>query len=300
MGRKGLVTLSRPASDTTDKSAPKAIKIKRIGFKGGLEKLQTRRNDITVSDKTTIDNVRKVSKIGKINKKTPMVGGTRQKKVILQDPVLTVKTRDISEEEESSELVSDSENEDMERFCRRMCKKTIEAINDNLTSEELLKRKALKRFQKTREKFVDTITTDFRSKVKANIVAGKFILYQYVNDDLYESFTVQDLLLKPDDPSQPPSSSNRTGLRIISDKVDPFRVVHYTYRIDPKPNSKEHRIIEVTWAIVSKKQARLPPNKLPDKYNRKLKISASPVILKKSESNDDDGSESLNIRSDTI
>jgi len=278
MSRKGLITLSKTDKKTKrNKSTHPAKSGKskiRIGFTGGLEKLQNIRNDIAVSEKpkTTTIGTSKISKIGRSKKSVPTIGGTRQKEVILRDPVLTV---DVPSEidEESSELVSDSENEDMTRFCKRMCKKTIESISNSVLTDELQKQKELKKFQKIRDKFVEMVLTDFRSKVKANVGAGKFILYQYDNQALYESYLIHDLLHKLDDDSSPADPSNQTGLRIISEKINPFRVLHYVHRVDPKPSNKEHRILEVTWAIPSKKNTKLIPNRLPEKYNRRWKIT---------------------------
>lgn len=273
MKRKGLITLSRPFSEKSESDVPKR-KSKQIGFKGGLEKLQNRRNDIAVSEKGT-EKVKKNSQIGTSKKKTPMVGGVKSKQVILRDPTPVEQVESVAEEE-SSELISDSENEDMVKFCKRMCKKTIDAINENLTVEEINKKKELRKFQKVRDKFIQTLTSNFKEKVKANIKAGKFILHQYDTKEIYENYSVQDLLLKQDDPANPLSPDNQSGLLLISKLIDPFRAVHYTYREDAA-KTKEYRIIEVTWAVASKKNTKLPPNKLPEKYNKRWKIA--PVTL---------------------
>lgn len=263
MPRK-LNTLSVP-----DKT--KSKKTGKIGFKGGLKKLESRRNDIAVSEKKKT-LTRGISKIGRTKKSIP-VAGIKQKHVILSDPVLTKNEEESVIDEESSELATgDSENEDMTRFCKRMCKKTIESMIES-NSDEIIKNKELKKFQKTRDKFITFILTDFRAKVRANVKAGKFILYQYDTTSLYDQYNVQDLLHKLDDPSMP--DSNQTGLRLIADQISPFRLMHYTHRVEQKP-AKEHKVIEVTWASPSKKNTKLAPNKLPEKYNRRWKIS--PVL----------------------
>jgi hypothetical protein len=271
MPRK-LHTLSAPKS-ASDKSKPKS---KKIGFKGGLKKLQNIRNDIAVSEKKGL-LTKGVSKIGRTKKSIP-VTGVRQKKVILHDPVLT-KEEEQPEEEDSSELVTeDSENEDMTRFCKRMCKKSIESMSESANGEEIAKAKEMKKFQKIREKFISTILTDFRSKVKTNIKAGKFILYQYDTLALHEQYTISDLLNKLDDNTST-DDTNQTGLRIMADMISPFRLIHYVHRVEQKP-AKELRVIEVTWASPSKKSTKLAPNKLPEKYNKRWNITAHlPPIL---------------------
>jgi hypothetical protein len=265
-----LTTLSKPSNK----------KQKKPGFKGGLNKLEKTRNDIAVSEKHKTGD-RKVSKIGRTKKSPPTVG-IKQKNVILSDPVLT---KELSDTEESTEL-SESDNtrdvDDMVKFCKRMCKKTIELNTEKDVSEELIKKKELKRFLKVREMFVDNILKDFRDRVKANAKEGKFILYQYETNTLYNpipdsensdnSYLVSELLNKSDT-----TDTYNTGLKLIADKVSPFRIFHYN------PTAKETRVIEVTWATPSKKNTKLMPNKLPDKYNRKLKIAPfSPPILQAS------------------
>lgn len=256
-------------------SVPGKVKSKKtgkIGFKGGLKKLEEKRNDIAVSEKKG-SMTRGISKIGRTKKSIP-VAGVKQKRVILSDPVLT-KDEEVSIiDEESSELATgDSENEDMTRFCKRMCKKSVESMNES-NADEIIKQKEFKKFQKTRDKFVSFVLTDFRAKVKANVKVGKFILYQYDTTTLHDQYTVQDLLHKVDDPSIS-DTNNQTGLRMIADQISPFQVIHYTHRVEQKP-AKEYRMIEVTWAAPSKKNTKLSPNKLPEKYNRRWKIS--PVV----------------------
>ena len=250
----------------------KSKKSGKIGFKGGLKKLDSRRNDIAVSEKKS--TTRGISKIGRTKKSIP-VAGVKQKHVILSDPVLTKEDDESIIDEESSELATgDSENEDMTRFCKRMCKKTVELMNET-NSDEIIRAKELRKFQKTRDKFVSSVLTDFRAKVKANVKMGKFILYQYDTTLLFDQYMVQDLLHKLDDTSTPADGNNQTGLRMIADQISPFRMIHYTHRVEQKP-AKEYRIIEVTWASPSKKNTKLSPNKLPEKYNRRWKIA--PVL----------------------
>ena len=265
----------------TTLSAPKVgVKIKNkkiVGFKGGLKKLQNIRNDIAVSEKKVTQSLG-ISKIGRTKKSIP-IAGVKQKRVILSDPVLT-KEEEESVDEESSELITeDSENEDMTRFCKRMCKKTLESMENAISTEEVNKIKELKKFQKIREKLVSTILSDFRAKVKANVNVGKFILYQYDNTALYEQYMIHDLLNKLDDTTAPADANNQTGLRIMADQISPFRLIHYVHRAEQKP-AKEHRVIEVTWATPSKKNTKLSPNKLPEKYNKRWKIGPHlPPIL---------------------
>lgn len=286
MPRK-LITLSKPSKQIkpreSKEDATKILKKKKpVGFTGGINKLESRRNDIAVSDKSTIKQTRTISKISPNKKKNVQtVGGVRVKKSILQDTVLTPKEPKNKEcaDEESSELETiDSEEEDMVRFCKRMCKKTMDTMKNDKINEEATRLKNLKKFQKVRDKFIESIMKNFRKNINDNISKGNAILYQYTNKDMYEDFLIDELLSKPDNPE----TDSLTGLRIISDRINPFRLLHYVYRKDTRPlpgvpresaELKEHRVLEVTWAIQSKKQLQITPNKLPEKYNKRWSIA---------------------------
>lgn len=237
---------------TADKSKkPAAPSAPKVGFVGGLNKLREIQNNIPVSDG---------------EKPQPKIArGGRGKDVFnkIEQPVLTKEEMEESsyeeiDDEESSALETiDSENEDMARFCKRMCKKTDMALQENQQRQKDMEKI---NFRKARKRYVASKLENFRVLVKEHIQQGKMILFDYKKNDAFDGYLIKKLLTDATD--------DTCGLKMLSDAVDPFRLFHYS--------EGDKWSVEITWAVPSLKNTKLKPNKLPEKIRRKIRKARPP------------------------
>jgi len=237
---------------TADKSKkPSVPSAPRVGFVGGLNKLREIQNNIPVSDG---------------EKPQPKIARAGRNKDVfnkIEQPALIKEISDessyeeISEEESSALETIDSENEDMTRFCKRMCKKTDLALQEDQQRQKDLEKI---NFRKARKRYVASKLEHFRTLVKENTKQGKMILFDYKKNDAYDGYLIYKLLTD--------TSDDKPGLKMLSDAVDPFRMFHYS--------EGDKWSVEITWAVPSLKNTRMKPNKLPEKIRRKIR-KARPI-----------------------
>jgi hypothetical protein len=223
----------------------------RVGFVGGLNKLREIQNNIPVSDgeKPQPKIVRAARNKDTYNK--------------IEQPVL-VKDIDESsyeeiEDEDSSVLETiDSENEDMARFCKRMCKKTNLAMEENQQRQKDMEKI---NFRKARKRYVHSKMEHFRTLVKEHVQQGKMLLFEYKKNDAFDGYLIYKLLTELTD--------DVSGLKMLSEMVDPFRMFHYS--------EGDKWSVEITWAVPSLKNVKMKPNKLPEKVKRRVrKVRSNP------------------------
>jgi hypothetical protein len=276
-GKKSAKSVPRAGRLRAPKKGENKMPAKRkVGFVGGLNKLRERKNKREVSD----PNAKPQPKITK----SVRMEYDAQRKMHIQRQVLRQQAAEkrnpysiishssntsntsntsndmiyeVSEISEESELETmDSENEDMERFCRRMCKKTQEAKDDEINRQKTAEEQ---NFRTARNNFMDDKLGDFRARVKSNVAAGKLVLMEYKTNDTFEGYTIKKILTELLD--------EKTGLKIMTDYVNPFRLFHYSHK-------KNQYIIEITWATPSAKGAKIAPNKLPPRRRRVRSIQS--------------------------
>lgn len=242
VARVGLLTVDKNKKSSSAPAAPK------VGFVGGLNKLREIQNNIPVSDG---------------DKPQPkLVRSARDKNTFdkIEQPALTKEPSDeasydeIDDEESSALETIDSENEDMARFCKRMCKKTNAAMQETQQRQKDIEKI---NFRKARKRFVNSKLENFRVLVKEHIQQGKMILFEYKKNDAFDGFLVYKLLT---------DGTDESGLKILAETIDPFRMFHY--------REGDKWVVEITWAVPSLKNTTLKPNKLPEKVKRKVRKSA--------------------------
>lgn len=215
-------------------------KTKRVGFVGGVNALLNKRAEIPVTD-----GPKPIPAILKTERRfTP----------VAKKPISPIVEEESETEDWSSDLETiDSENEDMERFCRRMCHKSYIAMADAEDQQKKIKLEAA--FKKAQKHFVEQHKSEFRSRVKDNIANGKMELLRYDEKTLFEKHSVKSILLEP---------SDNSGLKQLADTFNPFKLFHYSDPIKPS-----EFIVEITWAAPSIKNLKDQPNKLPKKKKPK-------------------------------
>jgi len=253
-GKKSTKTVPRAGRLRAPKKGENKMPAKRkVGFVGGLNKLRERQNKRAVSD----PNAKPQPKITK----TVRMEHDAQRKMHIQRQVLRQQAAEkrnphslisytsndmiyeVNEVSEESELETrDSENEDMERFCRRMCKKTQETKDEELNRQKTAEEQ---NFRTARNNFMDDKLGDFRARVKSNVAAGKLVLMEYKINDTFEGYTIKKILTE--------SLDEKTGLKIMTDHVDPFRLFHYSHKT---------------------KGTKIAPNKLPPRRRRVRSIQS--------------------------
>lgn len=198
-------------------------------------------------------------------KPQPSVFHNKQQNITIKQPVLSTEDSDSYEyeyESESTETV-DSENEDMLHFCKKMCKLTQREQESENEKKKRIESET-KKFIKIRKAFLNEKMKDFRERVKSNSKLGKITLLTYKKDDVYEGHPIKNLLN---------NDVEGTGLKIILDKITPFRIFHFSKGVD-------NFVVEITWAAPPTKNPALKPN-LIIKKKKRVKKSKNPKKLSK-------------------
>lgn len=233
-----------PKGPKNQKGATGGSQAGRVGFVGGISKLREKQNERPISD----------PKYKPQPKITRAVLHHRRTTKMEQKVLFPEELPDESMSEESSELETvDSEHEDMERFCKRMCQKSLKLIENE---KELKQEELDKDFKKKQRKFLKSKLDNFRIRVKENMSKGKFDLFVYKKDDQFEGYTINRIL------TYPPEES---GLKKMTDYVHPFKLFHYASTV-----RDDYFVVEITWAAPSIRNLKAKPNKLPDKTVRRV------------------------------
>lgn len=239
-----------------------------VGFVGGIDALRSKANQQAVSDP---DAKMGINPIRVIKPKSSHVNVTNIGRVVYIKsnislcPQSNIKNIEIDDAEES-DIEESREGEDMEVFCKRMCKRTRELQGKHIKIVEV--KEDVQKIS-AREKLKKNILNNFRTRVKDATQFGKLKLYQYGIDTKEQSFLVSDLLKTP---------INNSLLKQLSNEVHPFRLWHYQSNKSKQGESPVY-IIEITWTSASMRNPKGPANLIMPKKPALLDIADVPKQL---------------------